>query len=180
MERPNPLKLDLGCGKSKQSGFWGVDIIPFEGVDEVCDLTKPWPWESDSVEEVHCAHMIEHLKMSPEEPERVHFANELYRVMKPGAKATIVAPMWSSQRAYGDYTHRWPPVTEFWFHYLRKEWRDTQAPHNTLYTCDFDITGGFTVHPQFQTKNTETQQFALAYYKDAAMDLISTWVKRKL
>ena len=55
------LKLDLGCGKNKQAGFHGVDSIKFEGVDTICDLTKPWPWADSSVSDVYCSHFIEHL-----------------------------------------------------------------------------------------------------------------------
>lgn len=126
-----PLRLDLGCGRSKKEGFIGVDCRQFEGVDVVHNLgLNVWPWEDNSVDEVNCSHLIEHLKPS----ERIHFANELCRVMKKGAKAAIITPHYASVRAYGDLTHEWPPVVTFWYLYLNKEWRDTQAPHNTEYT----------------------------------------------
>lgn len=35
-----PLKLDIGCGKNKKEGFYGVDIIDFDGVDIVADLRE--------------------------------------------------------------------------------------------------------------------------------------------
>src|ERR1700751_2644070 len=93
-----PLKLDLGCGTRKKDGFVGVDIRNFKGVDKVADLTKGWPWKNNSVDEVYCSHFIEHLEV----PERIHFVNELYRVLKPGATALIITPHWCSHRAYGD------------------------------------------------------------------------------
>lgn len=102
------VKLDLGCGKNKKAGFIGVDNISFDGVDVVHDLRTQWPWEKESVEEVHCSHFLEHLTNA----ERVHFWNELYRVMKPGAKAQIIVPHWSSGRAYGDPTHCFADDTE--------------------------------------------------------------------
>jgi hypothetical protein len=77
--------------------------------------------------------MVEHLTAK----ERIHFVNELYRVMKPKALATIVTPYWASSRAYGDLTHQWPPVVENWYLYLDKNWRQGYAPHNTEYRCDF-------------------------------------------
>ena len=134
-----PLKLDLGCGIHKQVGFHGVDVRKFEGVDTVADLRKKWPWRDNSVAEVHCSHFVEHLTA----PERIHFVNELHRVMEKGAKATIITPHWASCRAYGDLTHQWPPVSEFWWYYLSKSWRegtkeqdykDANAPHNDGYT----------------------------------------------
>jgi hypothetical protein len=168
------LKLDLGCGKNKQPGFLGVDSRKFEGVDRVVDLRKPWPFGDGEVEEAHCSHFIEHLNAA----ERIHFVNELYRVLVPGGKCTVVAPHWSSCRAYGDLTHQWPPISEFWFYYLDKGWREQNAPHNDAYKCDFAVTWGYSVHPLIQAKAAEAQQFSLQFYKEAAQDIIATFVKR--
>jgi ubiquinone/menaquinone biosynthesis C-methylase UbiE len=170
------VKLDLGCGTNKREGFIGVDSRKFEGVDQVVDLKSDlWPWEDSSVEEAHCSHMIEHLTAS----ERIHFVNELYRVLAPAGKCTIIAPHWNSCRAYGDLTHQWPPVSEFWFYYLSKEWRKVNAPHNDEYTCDFSATWGYSVRQDLVTRNQEFQMFALNNYKEAAQDLIATIVKVK-
>jgi SAM-dependent methyltransferase len=174
------LKLDIGCGKNKKPDFVGVDQFPMEGVDVVMDVRKaPWPWADASVDEVNCSHFIEHLSG----PERVTFFNELFRVMKPGAKALIVTPHWASNRAYGDFTHVWPPVSEMLWYYLKQEWRDTQAPHTDAkwnpqgYTCNFDAGWGYSVHPQIAVKHAEAQQMALAFYKEAAQDMICTLTK---
>lgn len=175
------VRLDLGCGKQKKDGFDGVDKIAFEGVDHVCDLSIPgWPFADGSVDEVHCSHFVEHLAAR----ERITFANELHRILKPGGKATLIAPHWASCRAYGDMTHQWPPVSEFWFYYLKKEWRDQNCPHDDIehnpygYSCDFDATWGYSLNPALYTRNQEFQQFAMANYKEAAQDLICTLVKR--
>lgn len=169
------VKLDLGCGKQKKEGFIGVDSIAFEGVDVVCNLgVDSWPWQDDTVEEVHCSHMVEHLVAS----ERIHFVNELHRVLKKGAKALLVTPHWASLRAYGDLTHQWPPVSEMWFYYLSKDWRSTQAPHNTAYTCDFDATWGYSLGPNLLTRNQEFQQFALSSHINAAADIVATLTKK--
>lgn len=166
------MKLDLGCGKNKKEGFTGVDSIAFDGVDVVADLREPWQWEDGSVDEVHCSHTLEHLAW----PERVHFFNELYRVLKPGAKATIVIPHWTSARYYGDPTHK-EPFSEFGFYYLNKEWRGSNAPH-TGYTCDFDSTWGYSLHPALGSRNQEFQQFAVQWYKEACTDIIATVTRR--
>lgn len=153
----------------------GVDSRPFNGkVDVVHDLTKPWPWGDDSVEEAHCSHFVEHLTAE----ERIHFVNELYRVLIPGGKCLLITPHWASNRAYGDLTHKWPPVCEFWFYYLSKEWRAQSAPHNDFYTCDFEITWGYALHQLITTRNPEYQQHALTFWKEAAQDTIATLVKK--
>lgn len=183
------MKLDLGCGSRKQDGFTGVDAIAFEGVDIVADLRKDWSFaEDNSVDEAYCSHFVEHLTGL----ERVHFCNELYRVLKPGAKATLIAPHWSSCRAYGDFTHQWPPISEFWFYYLSKEWRlgdpakniAPNAPHTDItynpqgYNCDFVATWGYSIHNAIQSRNQEAQQFAVNFYKEAVQDIIATLTKR--
>lgn len=105
------IRIDCGCGKNKRKdGDWiGVDVIDFEGVDIVLDLgTKKWPWKDGTVTEVFASHFVEHLKPM----ERVHFVNELFRVLKPDGKAQIIVPHWCSSRAIGDLTHCFAEDTE--------------------------------------------------------------------
>lgn len=172
----NPTKLDLGAGPHTKAGFCGVDQTAFPGIDYVTDLTKPWPWADSSIEEAHSSHCIEHFDAM----ERVHFLNELYRVLKPGAKCTLIAPHWSSCRAYGDPTHKWPPVSEFSFFYWKKEWRMANAPHTDAsnlkggFTCNFDVTWGYSLEPGVAMRNQEYQQMAMTYYKEACQDVIAT------
>lgn len=167
------VKLDLGCGKNPREGFEGVDAIDF-GQKHVLDLGKAWPWDDESVEEVHSSHFIEHLDGT----ERVHFFNELYRVLVWGGKATIIAPHWSNDCAYGDPTHKWPPVSNWTALYLLKQWRDQNAPH-TGYTCDFDWTVGFSPDPSIVVRNQEFQQFATNHYRNGARDIFINLTKVK-
>lgn len=169
------VRLDLGCGPNPREGFQGVDVRDYGRTDIlVTDLRGQWKWDDDSVDEVYSSHFVEHLTA----PERIHFANELYRVLKPGGTAEIVTPHWASGRAYGDLTHQWPPVSEFWFFYLSRSWREANAPHTSdLYSCDFVVEWGTSLHPQIALRNQEFQQFASAFYREACQDLVSTWRK---
>lgn len=168
------LKLDFGCGKNTREGFDGVDILDF-GQKHVLDVTKPWPFEDNSVEEAHASHFVEHLDAE----ERIHFVNELYRVLIPDGKCTIIVPHWASERAYGDLTHKMPPVVGFWFHYLNKAWRATEAPHNDFYKCHFEVSWGFNLDQQIAMRNLEFQQFAIQFYKEAAKDMVATLIAKK-
>lgn len=177
---PSALKLDLGCGPNKREGFAGVDRLAFKGVDHVVDLTvTPWPWADSSVSEAHTSHFIEHLTAM----ERVAFVNELYRVLTPGGTCQLVVPHWASCRAYGDPTHQWPPVSEFWFYYLSKQWRAGNAPHTDAehlsggFACNFEATWGYNLRPDLALRNQEFQQFALANHKEAITDIIATLKK---
>lgn len=186
------LKLDLGCGVNKREGFTGVDILKFDGVDKVCDLRKaPWPWATDSVDEVHSSHFVEHLQW----PERIVFFNELYRVMKDGAKATIITPDPSHDCFFGDPTHG-PPMSSWYTYYLDKEWREgvkdkdgkwvvlngnerrPNAPH-VAYTCDFIFQNGLGWDQSVMARNEEYKLFAALHYRNSVRDLYANLVARK-
>ncbi len=177
------MKLDIGCGPNKKDGFTGVDQFAFDGVDIVGDVTSPAFWdqfEAGSVDEVHTSHFVEHLTA----PQRCAFFNGLYRVLKAGGQATVIVPHWGSCRAYGDPTHQWPPIGEFFFYYLDRDWRAANAPHADAknwpqgYDCDFTATWGYALNPALAVRNVEFQQFALNNYKEAASDIHATLTRK--
>jgi hypothetical protein len=176
-----PIKLDLGCGPHPREGFEGVDQTNFPGVKHVYDLKEtPWPWSDNSVSEAHASHFVEHLTAM----ERVAFWNELYRVLVPRGTCQIIVPHWASNRAYGDPTHQWPPVSEMAFYYISKEWRMQNAPHTDEkylkggFNCDFEATWGYAMRADLSVRNQEYQQFAMQNYKEVITDLIATVTKR--
>jgi SAM-dependent methyltransferase len=173
---PELLRLDLGTGKgaSRPEGFIGVDINDWEGVEVVMDLRKRWPWKNESVDQVNANYLVHYFTPS----ERVHFANELYRVLKPGGTATIYVPHWAASRAYGDTGVQFPPVSEMWFMMLSKGWREAQNSVDVSgYTCDFAHTLGYGLHPVIVSRNQEYQQHAVTFWKEAAQDIICTLTK---
>jgi predicted SAM-dependent methyltransferase len=95
------MKLNLGCADRKFPGFLSVDIV--EPADQIADLSQPWPWPDSSVDEVRAHDVIEHIA------DRIFFMNELHRVLKPGARATIETPNASRGAGYfQDPTHKSP------------------------------------------------------------------------
>lgn len=168
------MKLNIGCGRDIKEGWRNVDAMALPGV-EVWNLTRRWPVEDGSVDEILASHVVEHF----DQQERCYVMNEAHRVLKPGGKMTVIVPHWANNRAYGDPTHQWPPVGEMWFYYLGKAWRDEQAPHtNSMLQCDFEATWGYTVAPDISARNQEFQQFALNHYANAVMDIHATLTKR--
>ncbi len=127
------------------------------------------------------SHALEHFSGT----ERVHIFNEMYRVLISGGKATILTPHWASNRAYGDFTHQWPPVSEMLYFYVSKDWRATNAPDNDIewnsqgYSCDFAATWAYGLRADLLTRNQEYQLFAISNYKEAAQDLHATLVANK-
>ena len=179
-ERPL-LKLDFGCGPNPRDGFEGVDRLPFDGkVKHVMDVRKtPWSWKDASVAEAHASHFIEHLTAV----ERIAFCNELYRVLVPGGTCQVITPHWASCRAYGDPTPQWPPVSEFWFYYLSRDWRAQNAPQTEIahwdkgLACHFEATWGYSLRQDLNVRNQEYQSFAVANYKEVCQDCIATLKK---
>src|SRR6185503_16613971 len=95
------LRLNLGAADRKIEGYLSVDIC--EPADVVQDLSKPWQWYTSVVDEILAFDVIEHVE------DRIHFMNELHRVLKPGARATIETP--NASRGAGffqDPTHKSP------------------------------------------------------------------------
>lgn len=122
------------------------------------------------------SHCIEHFDPT----ERCHIVNELYRVLIPNGTCQLIAPHWGSCRAYGDPTHKWSPIGEFWFYYLSRDWRLANAPHTDKqhwpqgFDCHFDATWGYSMRQDLVARNQEYQQFAFANYKESIQDIIAT------
>jgi hypothetical protein len=178
-----PLYLDIGCGKTPRidkdaagnvvKAFEGVDAIDF-GQKHVIDVRQGLPWADCSVAEVSSSHFLEHL----DGPERVSFMNEIYRVMEWGAKAVFATPHWSNDCAYGDPTHKWPPLSNWSVMYWQKAWRDVNAPH-CGYTCDFDWGLGFSEDQAIAAFNQERRQFMANHSRNSMRDIWFHLVKTK-
>lgn len=125
------MKLDIGCGSSKKDGFIGLDILPFENVDIVHNLSiYPWPFADNTITDINMDNVLEHL----EKP--LNVINELYRISADGAKLKITVPYFRSLYAYIDPTH----VNYFslhWFDYLDNSKKLSQRYCYTK--CNFEI-----------------------------------------
>ena len=96
-----PRILDLGCGRNKQPGAIGVDRNPASQADVLCDLDHlPYPFRTDSFDEVHLHHVIEHLG------DVVAVTAEIWRIARHGASIRIATPHFSSIHSYTDPGHR--------------------------------------------------------------------------
>jgi SAM-dependent methyltransferase len=93
--------LDLGCGKNKVPGSVGVDMCQLPGVDVTHELSRfPYPFETNSVDEIHMNHVLEHLD------DTVTVLAELWRISKPGGRVHIRVPHFSGPYAWKDPTHK--------------------------------------------------------------------------
>lgn len=116
LQQNSGIRLDIGCGASKQPNFVGIDIRPLPGVDIVHDLEDvPWPLPDECVLVAVCSHVVEHI--NPHKFGFVNFMNELWRVMKPDGEIAIACPHGSSQGFLQDPTHV-NPINETTFAYF--------------------------------------------------------------
>ena len=166
------VKLDLACGQNKTEGYFGVDIAPGEKVDAVVDLEKyPWPIRTNSAEEIVCNHYLEHVT------DLMAFMNEVYRILKPGGKITIVSPYYTSMRCWQDPTHK-HAISEATFLYYNKGWRDTNKLDHYPIDCDFDYTYGYVVAPEWANRSDEARSFAIKYYWNVVSDIQAVLTKK--
>jgi glycosyltransferase involved in cell wall biosynthesis len=105
-------KLDIGGGLFGREGYETVDI---KNGMITADLTKPWPFEDNSVGVINASHVIEHL------PDKHFTMCEIHRVLAHGGWAFIEVPSTDGRGAFQDPTH-----VSYWnensfFYYTRKE-----------------------------------------------------------
>lgn len=126
------MNLNLGASDRTFDGYLSVDIVP--PADVVADLSKPWPWPDSSVDAVIAFDIIEHIS------DRIHFMNELHRVMKNGSFATIEVPNACKGAGYFQYpTHKSPWVMNS-FQYF-----ENGSPAHARFAKAYGITARFDV-----------------------------------
>lgn len=95
------MKVDLGCGKNKMLGYYGIDKIATKETDMVCDFDEERiRLKDDSCTELFSRHTLEHCKNI------VHVMAEIYRICKDGARVTIIVPYGTSHQWIQDPTHQ--------------------------------------------------------------------------
>lgn len=96
-------KVDLACGTNKRSGWFGIDIDKYDGVDHIMDLRfNPLPFKDNQLEHVYASHFLEHLTFE----ENIYLFNEVYRCLKVDGLFEIVAPHGMSYAGMVDLSHK--------------------------------------------------------------------------
>jgi predicted SAM-dependent methyltransferase len=107
-------RLDIGCGKLddpkirryqrylghyEPQQYIGVDRVKLLGVDIVADITQGLPFEDETVEEIICIHVLEHIR------DLEFVMKEFHRILKAGGVLRVWVPHCFSPGAFGDSTH---------------------------------------------------------------------------
>lgn len=95
------MRVNLGSGRDYREGWVNVDNLsecPGTKIDKNHDLDRfPYPFKSDSVDEIYCNHVLEHIK----EPDKA--LREMCRIVKPGGVLRLNVPHFS--RGYAVHVH---------------------------------------------------------------------------
>lgn len=86
---PDGIKrVHVGCGpKNTFPDWWNVDIRGFKGIDEVMDVTRPWPWK-DRLDYVYGEHFLEHLTFR----QALDFLVEAGNALRIGGRIRLSTP----------------------------------------------------------------------------------------
>ena len=95
------MKIDLGSGRRKRPGFFGIDCQKLDGVDLVCDCNQIIPLDDNCAEEINASDFLEHI----DNHKRMHIMNEIWRLLKPGGRLTSFTPSTDGRGAFQDPTH---------------------------------------------------------------------------
>jgi hypothetical protein len=137
-------------------------------------LHFPWQWQDGSVEEFKCAEVFQYVPGR----KRLPFMEELYRVLAPEGKATILTAYYASAMAFADYELEWPPVCEQSFLFFNKKWRETNNITAPI-KCDFEFGYGFAWSPEVAARSTEVQAEFLKSRLNVAQKLQVVLTKAK-
>ena len=81
-------KLMLGAGSTQREGGLMPDIAPQSPSVMYLDVTRPFPFDSETFEYIHAEHLIEHITRT----EGLQMLSECRRVLKPGGVVRIATP----------------------------------------------------------------------------------------
>lgn len=100
MNQARTIQLNLGCGDQRLDGYIGLDRLPRQGTDLICDLSQGIPVASGSIDHIYAKSVLEHID------DLESLLAEMERVLKPDGTIYIYVPHWRNPFYYSDYTHR--------------------------------------------------------------------------
>lgn len=183
-------RLDIACGQQLQTGWTGLDIANVsapEGAKYINHdvLSFPWPIADNSIYEARCSHFVEHIPHQLDGSSKtrnglVLFMEEVYRVMMPQGIVTIMAPYYSSQRAWQDPTHI-RGITENTFRYFDKKWLVSLGMGHYEIATDFEVlTTKMILDPEYESKNESAKQNAIRHFINVVLDIHIVLRKREV
>ncbi len=134
------VKLFLGNGTVFEKGK-EPKIEEFDYVQSLDNNHNqiPLKYKKESVDEIQCFNVLQYL----DGKQRLKYIDELWRIMKVGAKVSIVVPFWSSSSSISDPLYKWPPLSEASFLIFNKQWREQAGRTTYPVYCNFECPGNY-------------------------------------
>ncbi len=133
----NMRKLNIGSGIDRVIGFLNVDIDESTKPDIVRDIEKGLPFEDNSVDEIKCAHTLEHIN------DLKFVITEFYRICKNDAIITIIVPLMDASdmthvRFFSKDTFRTLTDPYYWGtqYYFVGKYKEISKSFRQLSTCE--------------------------------------------
>lgn len=161
------IKVSIGFKQNALPDYVWVDWNQI-----ILGAGKIYKLKSGMVDEIHCAYFLQRIPAKF----RQAFFEDVWRVLKVGGKAIFITPYWNTMRAYADFTHEWPPVTEMSFCFLNKKWREDQKIHYDM-NCNFEFTTGYALEQDVATREESVRNHWVKHYANTVTDLHVTCIK---
>lgn len=179
-ERPKSqelLHVNLACGKDIKEEPWvNVDLAELEGVNKVHDLLSfPWPFADNSVYEMRSSHFVEHIPHDLHNGNRkdglIQFMEEAFRVLMPHGTFQIIAPYYTSIRAWQDPTHV-RAITDITWTYFNKEHMELMGLNHYTGDANFEtISRQHILDEEYIHRSEEARQWAMRHNWNVVKDL---------
>ena len=129
------------------------------------------PLENESVEEIYAESVIEKV------PNLISFVEDIYRVLRPGGKATLTSPHFCHVNSWAS------PLTirgigETSLNFASKEWRDAAKFTEANIIANFEVLGQFVVDQETLARSDEAKNFWIKRYTNVAQSIIFTLNKK--
>jgi SAM-dependent methyltransferase len=167
------MKLNLGCGFRHLPGYINVDRFADARPDVLHDLEQaPWPFETDSVDEIVARHVLEHLGATFDRFAVVF--REIYRVCRNQAQVKIAVPHHLHGTFVADPTHVRPYTTltfQMMSQALNRQWIDRDESYTMLARMlgvDFELAGSSQIFDPWWRARVERGEMTQEDLQDAA------------
>jgi len=138
------MRLNLGCGNKKLSGYVNIDQSEHCEPDLLLNLENtPYPFKTSSIDEIIMNSVLEHLPGHPADFFRI--LKEIYRIMKDQAELKVLCPHPFHRWQIVDFTHQ-KPIDREGLEMLDKQYckklienGDAKTPLAFIYDIDFRI-----------------------------------------
>jgi SAM-dependent methyltransferase len=156
------MELLLGCGYNRDKRMYidnrskWTDLVTVDHnceclPDLVYDLNDiPLPFADNSVDEIHCYHVLEHMGVQGDYVYFFDQFNDFYRILKPNGYFFGQCPSYKSEWAFGDPGHTRIFTTGSLvflskFQYAKQidQEQRNMTDYRKLLQCDFDIISSF-------------------------------------